>query len=239
MKSSFDCRGRFDRRSSWATPRRSGLRLARDAPSRISRAAARNLRRSGSCTAPAICTERHPFLAEDLLRAGGVLAIEYVNWMNDYGLPAVHAVGPRRHLDGATVQEIPGHRCRGARSSLLAGVHAGCYELFGNESVRAVRDLKGQGAWRSVPCAGADHVYRRRAFRARRHESRRKTSTGLPPSSHCRRDAGSSPTARPMPFLDSRRSRSCCVLRKIGTCHSQHCAGSPLVAVLLLLDRRP
>ena len=27
---------------------------------------------------------------------------------------------------------------------LLAGVHAGCYELFGNEGVRAIRDLKGK-----------------------------------------------------------------------------------------------
>jgi hypothetical protein len=25
---------------------------------------------------------------------------------------------------------------------LLAGVHAGCYELFANEQVRAIRDLK-------------------------------------------------------------------------------------------------
>jgi len=27
---------------------------------------------------------------------------------------------------------------------VLAGVHAGCYELFGNERVHAIRDLKGK-----------------------------------------------------------------------------------------------
>ena len=41
---------------------------------------------------------------------------------------------------------------------MLAGIHAGCYELFGNDRVRAVRDLKGRrvaiGAENS-----AEHVY--------------------------------------------------------------------------------
>jgi NitT/TauT family transport system substrate-binding protein len=41
---------------------------------------------------------------------------------------------------------------------VLAGVHGGCYELFGNERVRAVRDLKGK----SVAIWGSgthDHIY--------------------------------------------------------------------------------
>jgi NitT/TauT family transport system substrate-binding protein len=39
----------------------------------------------------------------------------------------------------------------------IAGVHAGCYELFGNDRVRAVRDLKGKTV--SVyALGGADHV---------------------------------------------------------------------------------
>jgi len=39
----------------------------------------------------------------------------------------------------------------------LAGMHAGCYELFGNDRVRAVRDLKGKTI--SVyALGGADHV---------------------------------------------------------------------------------
>jgi NitT/TauT family transport system substrate-binding protein len=39
----------------------------------------------------------------------------------------------------------------------LAGIHAGCYELFGDESVNAIRDLKGKTI--SVyALGGADHV---------------------------------------------------------------------------------
>src|SRR3989454_7062946 len=32
----------------------------------------------------------------------------------------------------------------GAPLLILAGVHVGCFELFGNERVRAIRDLKGK-----------------------------------------------------------------------------------------------
>jgi NitT/TauT family transport system substrate-binding protein len=39
----------------------------------------------------------------------------------------------------------------------LAGIHAGCYELYGNDRVRAVRDLKGRTV--SVyAMGGADHI---------------------------------------------------------------------------------
>jgi NitT/TauT family transport system substrate-binding protein len=59
-------------------------------------------------------------------------------------------------LDGATalVPSLDG----GRPLVVLAGVHGGCYELFGNERVRAIRDLKGK----SVAIWGlgaADHVY--------------------------------------------------------------------------------
>ena len=36
-----------------------------------------------------------------------------------------------------------GHR-RGAAITVLAGVHVGCFELFGNESIRSIADLKGK-----------------------------------------------------------------------------------------------
>ena len=41
---------------------------------------------------------------------------------------------------------------------VLAGVHGGCYELFGNERIRAIRDLKGKSVaiWASQ---ADDHVY--------------------------------------------------------------------------------
>jgi NitT/TauT family transport system substrate-binding protein len=40
---------------------------------------------------------------------------------------------------------------------LLAGVHTGCYELFGNERVRALRDLKGKTVAVQF-VGGGDHV---------------------------------------------------------------------------------
>lgn len=44
-----------------------------------------------------------------------------------------------------------------ASAVALAGIHAGCYELFGNDRVRAIRDLKGKTI--SVyALGGADHV---------------------------------------------------------------------------------
>jgi len=47
---------------------------------------------------------------------------------------------------------------RGAKIVALAGIHAGCYELFASDRVRAIRDLKGRtvaiGAMRSL-----DHVF--------------------------------------------------------------------------------
>jgi len=38
---------------------------------------------------------------------------------------------------------------------LLGGVHVGCYELFGTERVRAIRDLKGKTV--AVPALGSPH----------------------------------------------------------------------------------
>ena len=38
---------------------------------------------------------------------------------------------------------------------LLAGIHAGCFELFGTGPVRAIRDLKGRRV--AVPTLGSAH----------------------------------------------------------------------------------
>ncbi len=54
----------------------------------------------------------------------------------------------------ALVYAMDGH----ASLIALAGVHAGCYELIGNDSVRAVRDLKGKRV-AVYALGGADHVF--------------------------------------------------------------------------------
>jgi NitT/TauT family transport system substrate-binding protein len=53
--------------------------------------------------------------------------------------------------------ELLFHLDAGKPIVLLAGVHGGCYELFGNERVRAIRDLKGKTA--AIHYVGSgDHV---------------------------------------------------------------------------------
>src|SRR5262245_58916395 len=81
-------------------------------------------------------------VAEELLRAEGFSDIQYV-W----------AFGPTPILEKMGAGEIdlalvtfPGVRWieAGEPVVILAGVHVGCFELMGNERVRAIRDLKGK-----------------------------------------------------------------------------------------------
>jgi NitT/TauT family transport system substrate-binding protein len=98
------------------------------------------------------------YLAEELLHLEGFSQVEYVPQRDDDPDPHVLVATGRADftLDGATAL-VPGLDA-GRPFVVLAGVHGGCYELFGNERVRAIRDLKGK----SVAVWGlgsADHVY--------------------------------------------------------------------------------
>jgi NitT/TauT family transport system substrate-binding protein len=90
---------------------------------------------------PAICLAPQ-YLAEELLHAEGFAEVEYVPMQTDPG-PDVIAAG----LADMSMWDIPGTIPRldaGKPILMLAGVHAGCYELFGNDRVRAIRDLRGK-----------------------------------------------------------------------------------------------
>ena len=98
------------------------------------------------------------YLAEELLRLEGFSQIEYVPRRDDDSDPNVPIADGRADftMDGATslVPALDG----GRPVVVLAGVHGGCYELFGNERIRAIRDLKGKSI--SIWGLGAaDHVY--------------------------------------------------------------------------------
>src|SRR3989338_3485989 len=82
--------------------------------------------------APAICLAPQ-FLAEELFRLQGVSQVEYVpHAEGDSGPHMVVAAGRADFtMDGATAL-VPALD-RGRPIVVLAGVHAGCYELFGNE----------------------------------------------------------------------------------------------------------
>jgi NitT/TauT family transport system substrate-binding protein len=103
---------------------------------------------------PSICTAPQ-YLAEQLLRLEGFREIQYV--------PAGARNGPYALADGRadlTMWDAPGlmpHLDADRPIVVLCGVHDGCYELFGNGRVRAIRDLKGKTIALQAFCYG-DHV---------------------------------------------------------------------------------
>jgi NitT/TauT family transport system substrate-binding protein len=103
---------------------------------------------------PAICLAPQ-YLAEELLRLDGFSEVEYVQ--HKYGAGEVLAQG----LADMSMEATP--TCvaaldEGKAIVLVAGVHAGCYELFGRDNVRTISDLKG----RTVPISAfgaSEHVF--------------------------------------------------------------------------------
>ena len=100
---------------------------------------------------PFMCMAPH-FLSEELLRAEGFTDIRFVE--KDAGSPAYNALasGEGDLSSGVTLGLIT-QVDKGAPIVLLAGVHVGCYELFGTGAVRSVRDLKGKTV--AVPGLGS------------------------------------------------------------------------------------
>lgn len=104
--------------------------------------------------APAICMAPQ-YLAEELLRLEGFSEVSYVEMMSGTAIDGIYAGRADLTMDAAPAIVY----AMDSRPSLvaLAGIHAGCYELFGNERVKALRDLKGKTV--SVyTLGGADHV---------------------------------------------------------------------------------
>jgi NitT/TauT family transport system substrate-binding protein len=104
-------------------------------------------RDAGLCVAP-------QYLAEALLRAEGFTDVEYVPETSEVGTSKLVASGAADiNLSFALSTLI--RVDAGEPIVLLAGVHVGCYELFGTQAVRTVRDLKGRRI--AVPGAGSTH----------------------------------------------------------------------------------
>jgi len=90
---------------------------------------------SAICMAP-------QYVAEALLRAEGFTEIQYLEGVYRPGEPFV---GPgKADFDMDTPPMILTYLDAGAPLITLAGVHLGCYELFGSERVRSIRDLRGK-----------------------------------------------------------------------------------------------
>jgi len=108
--------------------------------------------RPGICVAP-------QYIAEPLLRAEGFTDIRFVGLTTATGLPAAQAVGSGDadftvSFAAPLAIAIDG----GAPLTLMSGVHVGCFELFGNEGIRSIVDLKGKSV--GVQALGSSqHVY--------------------------------------------------------------------------------
>jgi NitT/TauT family transport system substrate-binding protein len=90
---------------------------------------------AGICWAP-------QYVADHLLRAEGFIDVQYVE-----RVPAVLAGALGRgevdfsmHFSPPSILAIDG----GERLTIIGGVHVGCFELFGHEGIRSIRDLKGK-----------------------------------------------------------------------------------------------
>ncbi len=95
-------------------------------------------------------------LARELLRLEGFSEVEYVGDNIELGVPSIVA-GHADIAQSDTAECLP-LLDQGKNLLVLAGLHVGCQELFANESVKGIRDLRGKRIAISQTGSG-DHVF--------------------------------------------------------------------------------
>ena len=101
----------------------------------------------GICIAP-------QYVAAELLQLEGFKDIQYVPIPDTRTQYASYATGAI-DLSMAFVAPFLLQVDAGVPVVLLAGVHVGCFEVFGNPGIRAIRDLKGKRV--GIPALGSAH----------------------------------------------------------------------------------
>jgi NitT/TauT family transport system substrate-binding protein len=97
------------------------------------------------------------YVAEDLLRSEGFSDIEYVQIKGAADVYRSIAAG-ESHITMGFVGPAIIQIDAGQPVVLLAGIHAGCYEVFGTERIRTIRDFKGKTiAVQSL--GGGQHIF--------------------------------------------------------------------------------
>lgn len=96
------------------------------------------------------------YLAEDLLKAEGFTEVTYVDFP---GGPVSEFLASRRadislNFVGPNLIRVD----QGDAVVFLAGVHVGCFEVFGTERIRRIRDLKGKIVG-VAKLNGAEHIF--------------------------------------------------------------------------------
>ena len=83
------------------------------------------------------------YVAEELLRAEGFTEVHYVTYEESGGLYEGLTSG-MADIGNDFAPLLIMHVDAGDPITILGGVHVGCFELFGTERVRTIRDLKGK-----------------------------------------------------------------------------------------------
>jgi NitT/TauT family transport system substrate-binding protein len=100
---------------------------------------------AGICVAP-------QYVAEELLRMEGFNDVQYVDFItNSYPALASGVIDIGMSFIAPFILQLDAN----ASIVLLGGVHSGCFELFGTERVKAIRDLKGKTV--AVPELDSSH----------------------------------------------------------------------------------
>ena len=105
---------------------------------------------------PSIC-QAPQYVAEALLKTEGFTEVHYVEKQGSKGIESALASGEadiNMNFAAPTLLRLDA----GDPVVILAGGHNGCFELFGAEGVRAIRDLKGKTVAVSE-LGSADHVF--------------------------------------------------------------------------------
>ena len=165
----------------------------------------------GICIAP-------EYLAEELLRAEGFTQVQYVDAAPHLPLQAIGRGGADFLV--STVMSFITAIDAGDPITMLSGVMVGCYELFGNEAIRGISDLKGKSV--GVPFLGSGPHQYVTLMAADVGSTRSTTSTGSPAGQKDRCLPGFSARAAGSPRPPYR------------TRDPQHRQGPALVAIFLL-----
>jgi NitT/TauT family transport system substrate-binding protein len=104
---------------------------------------------SAICIAP-------QFVAEELLHGEGFTDVQYVK--HETGVPGIKALATgKTDFDIPAAGQVVTQIDAGDPLVVLAGIHVGCYELFGSDRIRSVGDLKGRSV--GVPSLGSGHYF--------------------------------------------------------------------------------
>jgi NitT/TauT family transport system substrate-binding protein len=125
-------------------------RLASAAEERLETTTLRLLHKPSICGAP-------QYVAEELLRAEGFTDIRYTKLASSAEVNEAIIQG-RGDLDAHFAPQWVSALDSGGAMKILAGVHVGCFVLFGNERVRTISDLKGKSVGVSG-IGGSDHLF--------------------------------------------------------------------------------